>query len=85
VNLADVNPERQLWAAVIERAILDLKSSHKHHRVSAEWFFTGRAFDLVADAAGLEPEWIARMRALAQQGKLKFIRHRWSHSRNKLT
>jgi hypothetical protein len=74
---ADIEPERHLWAAVIDRAILDLKSSNRRHQVSAKWFFVGRAFDLVADAAGLEPAWIDRMRALAQQGKLQFIHTRY--------
>jgi len=36
----DLEPMRQLWSAVILRAIDDLRSANRAHRLSAVWFLT---------------------------------------------
>jgi hypothetical protein len=52
----DLEPMRQLWAAVILRAIDDLRSSNRTHRDSAVWFLTSpeSPCDGLMEAIGLD-------------------------------
>lgn len=76
ITYADTAPERRLWSAVIGLAVTDLKSPHERRQQEAASFFASQAFDLVGNAAGLEPENLAQMRDLASTGQLRFHHER---------